>query len=82
MNTTYCIRIRGHLHDRWAAWFDGFSIERQDDGTTLLVGEVIDQAALHGVIAQIRDLGIPLISVRQADSSGGDALEGGPGSEI
>lgn len=81
MSTTYRIRIQGHLHDRWADWFEGFDIERQADGTTLLVGEIVDQAALHGVIARIRDLGIPLISVTQAGNPKRSAREGGDGSE-
>lgn len=81
MSTIYHIRIRGHLHDRWAGWFEGLSIERQNDGTTLLVGPIADQAALHGVLARIRDLGVPLISVAQAAKSENGPQEGGAGSE-
>ena len=66
LGDTYCFRVRGHLDDRWSEWFGGLAIHLQDDGTTLLVGPVVDQAALHGVIARIRDLGLPLLSVRRA----------------
>ncbi len=77
MNENYCIRIRGHLDDRWAEWFEGLSIVLQDDGTTLLVGEIVDQAALHGVIARVRDLGLPLISVKQHGDSDSRRMGGG-----
>lgn len=68
----YEIRIRGHLDDRRAAWFEGLTLTREDDGDTLLTGLVVDQAALHGLLRKVRDLGMPLISVnrlrpRQAD---------------
>jgi hypothetical protein len=59
----YEIRVRGRIDDRWAAWFDGMSLEADADGTTVLCGQVVDQAALHGVLARLRDLGIPLVSV-------------------
>ena len=65
MDETYRIRVRGHLDDRWADWFGGLVIQRQDDGTTVLVGPVVDQAALHGVLARIRDLGLPLLAVNR-----------------
>lgn len=61
----YQVQIRGHLDDRWSDWIGGMTVLRQDDGTTLLVGPVIDQAALHGVIARVRDLGLPLLSVNR-----------------
>jgi len=64
MVDTYRIRVRGHLHDRWSDWLGGLAVQRQEDGTTLLVGPVVDQAALHGVIIRIRDLGLPLLSVK------------------
>ena len=71
MTDTYRIRVRGHLHDRWSEWFGGLAIHLQEDGTTVLVGPVVDQAALHGVIIRIRDLGLPLLSVsRVVDSDG------------
>ena len=59
----YEIRVRGHLASHWAAWFDGMSLTRCGDGTTIIHGPVADQAALHGLIQKIRDLGLPLISV-------------------
>ena len=65
MADTYRFRVRGHLDPRWSDWFGGLAIHLQQDGTTLLVGPVVDQAALHGVIARIRDLGLPLLSVRR-----------------
>ena len=72
MDDTYHIRVRGHLDDRWSDWFEGMVIRRQDDGTTVLVGPVVDQAALHGVLARIRDLGLPLLAVdRGAEPDGG-----------
>ena len=61
----YRIHVRGHLDDRWSDWLGGLAVQRQEDGTTVLVGPVVDQAALHGVIARIRDLGLPLLSVRR-----------------
>ena len=63
----YEIRLKGHLDARWAAWFDGLAIAHGSDGTTLIHGPVADQAALHGLIQKIRDLGLPLISVNHAD---------------
>ena len=65
MVDTYRIRVRGHLHNRWSEWFGGLAVQRQEDGTTVLVGPVVDQAALHGVIIRIRDLGLPLLSVKR-----------------
>ena len=62
----YEIRVKGHLETRWAAWFDGLAIARGSDGTTVIEGPVADQAALHGVLQRIRDLGLPLISVHYA----------------
>ncbi len=64
MVDTYRIRVKGHLDDRWSEWFGGLVIHLQEDGTTLLVGPIVDQAALHGVIIRIRDLGLPLLSVK------------------
>ncbi len=59
----YEIRIKGHLDDRWADWFEGMTINRETKGETLLSGAVVDQAALHGLLRKVRDLGMPLVSV-------------------
>ena len=59
----YEIRLKGHLDDTWAGWFDGMTITLEDNGDTLLTGPVIDQAALHGLLKKVRDLGLPLYSV-------------------
>jgi hypothetical protein len=61
----YEIRLRGHLDSRWAAWFDGLSLSNENDGTTVIGGPVADQAALHGLLQKVRDLGLPLVSVTQ-----------------
>jgi len=65
MCETYEIRLKGHLGCRWSDWFDGFAIHHQEDGTTLLTGAVTDQAALHGLLMKVRDLGLTLLSVNQ-----------------
>jgi len=59
----YEIRLKGHLNNRWADWFGGLTITLEEDGDTLLTGQVIDQAALHGLLKKVRDLGMPLVSV-------------------
>jgi hypothetical protein len=59
----YEIRVQGHLGARWSAWFDGLTLTRGDDGTTLIEGPVVDQAALHGLLQKVRDTGLPLVSV-------------------
>jgi hypothetical protein len=64
--TGYRFHIRGHLDDRWSEWLGDLTIERMEDGTSILSGPVPDQAALHGVIARIRDLGVPLLAVDYA----------------
>ena len=64
MSEIYQFHVEGHLADRWSDWLGGLAVQRQEDGTTLLVGAVVDQAALHGVIIRIRDLGLPLLSAK------------------
>jgi hypothetical protein len=64
----YEIRLQGRLSPRWAAWFDGMTLSTDGDGTTALRGPVIDQAALHGVLQKVRDLGLPLLSVTPLDT--------------
>ena len=59
----YQIRIKGHLSPQWTDWFEGLTITLEENGTTLLTGPVIDQAALHGYLKKVRDLGMPLLSV-------------------
>ncbi len=66
-STRYEIRMRGRLDARWTARFDGLSMRHEPDGTTVLSGLVTDQAALHGLISRVRDLGLPLISVAQVE---------------
>jgi len=65
MADTYQIRVRGHLSSRWAEWFDGLTIENQPNGEALICGPVADQAALHGLLAKVRDLNLPLVSVNR-----------------
>lgn len=74
----YEIRLKGHLDERWAAWFDGLSLTRESDGTTVLSGPVVDQAALHGLLRKVRDLGLPLISVTRVELDQSDT----PASEL
>jgi hypothetical protein len=67
MSGWYEIRLDGHLDSRWAAWFDVLSLTTESDGTTVLHGQVTDQAALHGLLQKVRDIGLPLISVTQVE---------------
>ena len=69
---SYEIRIKGHLDKRWAAWFDGLKITLEEDGDTLLTGPVVDQAALHGLLKKVRDLGLPLVSVSPVEPGQAD----------
>jgi hypothetical protein len=61
----YQIRLEGHLDQQWTEWFEGLTITLEDNGDTILTGSVIDQAALHGLLRKVRNLGIPLLSVNQ-----------------
>ena len=69
----YEIRIKGLLDDRWASWFGGLTLTREDNGETLLTGPVVDQAALHGLLRKVRDLGVPLLSVTSVRPDQADA---------
>jgi len=71
----YEIRIRGHLDERWADWFEGVIITLEDNGDTRLTGPLIDQAALFGLLRKVRDLGMPLISVTRVEPSQADASD-------
>jgi hypothetical protein len=73
----YEIQLGGRLDDRWAAWFDGLTLTHEINGTTLLRGPVGDQAALHGLLQKVRDIGLPLISVRSVEPgrAGGPNVE-------
>lgn len=77
-DAAYELRIHGHLDQHWSAWFDGFTLTHQDDGTTTLRGAVRDQAELHGLLAKVRDLGTALISVTPLGVT--DTDDTGPGS--
>lgn len=72
--SSYEIRVLGHLDPHWSAWFTGLTLTQEDDGTTTLCGVVTDQAALHGLLAKVRDLGATLLSVTPVD--GADASAG------
>jgi hypothetical protein len=65
--TVYQIRIKGHLSHQWTEWFEGLTITLEEDGNTLLTGIVVDQAALHGLLKKVRDLGMPLLSVNSIE---------------
>ena len=71
----YQIRIKGHLDSQWTDWFEGMTITLEENGNTLLTGKVIDQAALHGLLKKVRDLGMPLVSVSPVEPGPAD----GPG---
>ncbi len=64
----YDIRLKGHLPSRWAAWFDGMRLTHESDGSTVIHGVVADQAALHGLLQKVRDVGLPLISLTRVES--------------
>ncbi|MEI7849940.1 MAG: hypothetical protein WCK35_29370 [Chloroflexota bacterium] len=65
----YQIRIKGQLGNQWTDWFEGLTITLEEDGNTLLTGPVVDQAALHGLLKKVRDLGMPLLSVNRVNPS-------------
>ena len=71
----YEIRLKGHLAERWVNWFGGLTITLEDNGDTLLAGPVVDQAALHGLLKKVRDLGMPLISVIRVKPDQADASD-------
>ena len=70
----YQIRLKGHLGSQWTDWFEGLTITLEDNGDTLLTGPVIDQAALHGLLKKVRDLGMPLVSVSPARTRPGGSV--------
>lgn len=63
----YEIRVKGVIDGRWSEWFEGLEVSPQPSGETILVGPLVDQAALHGLLQKVRDVGLPLISVKRAD---------------
>src|ERR687896_795510 len=65
--SVYDIRVKGHLDGRWSEWFDGLEITNSENGVAVLSGEIVDQAALHGVLNKVRNLNLPLISVISVD---------------
>ena len=71
----YQVRIKGRLDERWAEWFDGFSIVPRAEDETLLTGSVADQIGLHGLLNKIRDLGLPLVSVNPAEPDAEETLD-------
>ena len=74
----YEIHLKGHLDSRWSAWFDGLSLTNESDGTTIICGPVADQAALHGLLQKVRDLGLPLISIIQPEPDQPQCPPSGP----
>ena len=71
----YQIRLKGHLGRQWTDWFEGLTITLEDNGDTLLTGPVVDQAALHGLLRKVRDLGMPLVSVSPVEPGQADASD-------
>jgi hypothetical protein len=68
----YQIRVQGHLGSQWTDWFEGLTITLEEDSNTLLTGPVVDQAALHGLLKKVRDLGMPLVSVNPVEPDQAD----------
>jgi hypothetical protein len=75
MTGIYRICLKGRLDGRWAEWFNGLTLTSQENGTTTLVGHVADQAALHGILAKVRDLGLPVLAVYLLESGDSDLDE-------
>ena len=71
----YQIRIKGHLDSGWTDWFGGLTITLSDNGDTLLTGPVIDQAALHGLLKKVRDVGMTLLSINRVEPDQADVPE-------
>jgi len=71
----YEIRVKGHLSHQWTDWFGGLIITLDEDGNTLITGPVVDQAALHGLLKKVRDLGMPLISVNRMNPDQANAAD-------
>jgi hypothetical protein len=67
--SSYDIRVKGHLDARWSEWFGGLVVTNLENGEARLSGEIVDQAALHGLLARVRDLGLPLIAVTKGVST-------------
>jgi hypothetical protein len=65
----YEIRVKGHIGDSWSSWFEGMAIRHEESGETILSGPLVDQAALHGVLIKIRDLGLSLVEVRRKEQT-------------
>jgi hypothetical protein len=66
----YEIRVEGHIGDSWSPWFEGMAIRHEESGETVLSGPLADEAALHGVLVKIRDLGLPLVEVKRKEQRG------------
>ena len=75
--TIYQIRIKGHLDQQWTDWFEWVTITLEENGDTLLTGPVVDQAALHGLLKKVRDLGMPLLAVNRVGSDQADVVDTG-----
>jgi len=71
----YQIRLKGHLDDRWTDWFAGLTITQEEDGNMVLTGLLVDQAALHGLLKKVRDLGLPLVSINRLEPGQADASD-------
>jgi hypothetical protein len=73
--SVYQFRIKGHIGCQWTEWFGGLTITLEENGETLLTGPVVDQAAMHGLLKKVRDLGLPLISVNRIEPEQADGPE-------